>query len=69
MGTPDYAFEEIFPFRPGMQRLRATGVLLQGDLDGLKEAIRNKRFMAPWEKLVMVFDLAGVEGVMQDAPD
>jgi hypothetical protein len=69
VAAPDETFEEILPLWSGMQSLRATGVLLQSDLDGLEKTVRDKRLVSPGEKLVMVFDLAGVEAVMQDASD
>jgi hypothetical protein len=49
VGAPDQAFEEIFPFRSGMEGLRAARVFLQSELDSAEETFRNQRLMASWE--------------------
>jgi hypothetical protein len=69
VAAADETFKKILPLWSGMQSLAPARVLLESDLDRLEEAVRDKRLMGTGEKLVMVFHLAGVEAVMQDASD
>ena len=68
VGAPDDSLEQVVSFRSGVQGLRATAVLLQHPLDRVEKLLADQRLVRPGEKLAFVRDLAGVEGIMKDAP-
>ncbi len=68
VSTSDYAFEEVFPVRPGLEGVGPAAVLSQGSLHRFEYLRGYDGLMCSLIGRLFVFDQTCVEDVVEDSP-